>query len=107
MWSDVTDSYHPDACAQRYRISPMTLSGCSRFTVMSTHNGVRNRDTISSEPDSLFGEFTKASESRISEIIIIVAPPFVARMNMESHITFHCDDGLIGYPETLTVKLTV
>ena len=85
----------------------MTLGGCWCITVTPTQNGVRNSETISSEPDSLLGEFTKASESRISEIIIIVAPPFVARMNMESHITFHCDDGLIGYPETLTVKLTV
>ena len=65
-----------------------------------TKNGVRNSETISSEPDSLLDEFTKASESRISEIIIIIAPPFVARNSSESHITFHCDDDLIGYPES-------
>ena len=61
------------------RISQMTLSGCWRVTVMPTQNGVHNRDTIYFKPDSLLGEFTKASESRISDTIIIVTPPFVAR----------------------------
>ena len=45
----------------------MTLIGCWRFTVKTTQNGVDNGQTICLEPDSLFFESTKTSESRINE----------------------------------------
>ena len=47
----------------------MTLNGCCRFTGMPTQNGaVRvDNETTRVRPDSLLGEFTKASESQISE----------------------------------------
>ena len=48
---------------------------------------LRNSETISMEPDYHLGEFTKASENRISETIIIVAPPFVVCKSLESLIT--------------------
>ena len=46
----------------------MTLTGCWRFTVTLTQIGVvtlDNNDTTPSGLDSLLGEFTKASESRV------------------------------------------
>ena len=69
---------------------------------------LRKSETISSEPDYHLGEFTKASKSRVSETIIIVAPPFVVRKSLESLITFHCDDDFISYLESeLPMKFTL
>ena len=48
-------------------MSIMTQVGCCRFTVTPTQNGVSGDQTISPKPDSLLGELTKTSESRISE----------------------------------------
>ena len=48
----------------------MTLIGCWRFTGTPTQNGVvtvGNNETTPLRSDSLLGEFTKPSESRISE----------------------------------------
>ena len=48
----------------------MTLIGCWRVTGTPTQNGVvtvDHNETTPLRPDSLLGEFTKASESRISE----------------------------------------
>ena len=48
----------------------MTLIGCWRFTGTPTQNAavtVDNNETTPLRPDSLFGEFTQASERRISE----------------------------------------
>ena len=42
------------------------MIGCWRFTIRPAQNGACNSH-ISSEPESLLGEFSKASESRISE----------------------------------------
>ena len=52
------------------RISIMTLIGFWRFTGTPTHKRivtVGNNETTSLRPDSVLGEFTKASESRTSE----------------------------------------
>ena len=51
-------------------ISIMTLIGCWRFTGTHTQNAVLtvgNNETTPLRPDSLLGEFTKASQSRLSE----------------------------------------
>ncbi|KAI0213429.1 hypothetical protein LSAT2_001545 [Lamellibrachia satsuma] len=48
----------------------MPLIGCWRYTGTPTQNGVDtvgNNETTPLRPDSLLGEFKKASESRISE----------------------------------------
>ena len=48
----------------------MKLIGCWHFTGTPTQNGVvtvGNQETTPSGPDSLLGEFTKASDSRISD----------------------------------------
>ena len=48
----------------------MTLIGCWRFTWSPTQNGivtVANNETKNPRPDSLLGELTKTSGSRVSE----------------------------------------
>ena len=54
----------------------MKLIGCWRFTGNPRQNGVvkvRNNEITPLRPDSVVGEFTKASESRISEIVFVRA----------------------------------
>ena len=51
-------------------ISMMTLIGCWCFTVTPAQNGVvivGSKENTPLRPDPLVGEFTKVSESRISE----------------------------------------
>ena len=67
------------------RISIMTLIGCWSSTVTPTQNGVGNSETTPSKPDSLLGEFTKASESRISETTL-----YTATLNEKPSVSHVC-----------------
>lgn len=65
----------------------MTLIGCRRFTVISSHRGVGNNQNISSEPDSSQRVDHEGSESRISETSNRVAPPCMLHCDSRRHLS--------------------